>query len=225
MDRHTPRAPSDDETKAASPSPSAARPPLDEASVDPSPFKQFDVWFQDALASFPFDATAMTLATVGPDGRPSARVVLLKSFDERGFVFFTNYESRKGVELRDSPWAALGFHWADRARQVRIEGRVARISAEESDEYFATRPRGSQLGAWASPQSRVVGARDELDRRLAKLTAENADRAVSRPPHWGGLRLAPSSIELWQGRPNRMHDRLRYRLADGGQWVIERLAP
>lgn len=201
------------------------RAPLLEATVDPSPFRQLEMWFLDVRATYPFDPTAMTLATASPDGRPSARVVLLKGFDERGFVFFTNYESRKAQELFENPWAALVFHWPDRLRQVRVEGRVTQTTPEESDAYFATRPRGSQLGAIASPQSRVVAGREELDRRLAELFAENQGREVKRPPHWGGFRLSPVMIELWQGRPDRMHDRLRYRLEADGAWVIERLAP
>lgn len=203
----------------------AARALLDEASVDPDPFRQFDAWMCDARASFPYDPTAMTLATVGEDGRPSARVVLLKGFDERGFVFFTNYESRKGVELRERPWAALVFHWADRARQVRVEGRVEPATEGESDAYFATRPRGSQLGAAASPQSRVVAGREALDARLSQVSLENEGRPVPRPPHWGGFRVAPMSIEFWQSQTDRMHDRLRYRRSEGGVWLIERLAP
>jgi pyridoxamine 5'-phosphate oxidase len=198
---------------------------LDEGLADTSPFCLFEAWFREALASFPHDATAMTLATASADGRPSARMVLLKSFDERGFVFFTSYESRKGRELAQNPWAALVFHWADRERQVRIEGRVERVEAEESDAYFKSRPRGSQLGAWASAQSRVLPGREALERRLAEVTAEHAGREVPRPPYWGGYRLSPVAIELWQGRPDRLHDRLRFRLGEDGRWIGERLSP
>jgi pyridoxamine 5'-phosphate oxidase len=194
-------------------------------AADASPFRQFDAWFREALASSPFDPTAMTLATVGPDGRPSARMVLLKSFDEQGFVFFTNYESRKGRELAQTPHAALVLHWPDMARQVRVEGSVTPTPAEESDAYFATRPRGSQLGAWASAQSRVIAGREALEQKLAELTAEYEGRDVPRPPHWGGFRLAPTVIELWQGRADRLHDRLRYRLEGDSRWVKERLSP
>lgn len=199
--------------------------PHEEMSVDPSPFRQFDVWFREALATYPFDATAMTLATVDPDGRPSARVVLLKGFDERGFVFYTCYESRKAEALDKNPWAALVFHWANVVRQVRIEGRVERADADESDAYFATRPRGSQIGAIASPQSQVLRDRDELLTRVAAVTARYDGQEIPRPPTWGGYRVAPTSIEFWQGRPDRLHDRLRYRPAEGGAWEIERLAP
>jgi pyridoxamine 5'-phosphate oxidase len=194
-------------------------------AADASPFRQFDVWFREAAASAPFDPTAMSLATVGPDGRPSARMVLLKGFDEQGFVFFTNYESRKGRELAQAPYAALVLHWPHMERQVRIEGSVTPTPAEESDAYFATRPRKSQLGAWASAQSRVIAGREVLEQRFAELTAQHEGRDVPRPPHWGGFRLAPTSIELWQGRRDRLHDRLLYRLEGDGRWVKERLSP
>jgi pyridoxamine 5'-phosphate oxidase len=170
------------------------------------------------------DATAMTLATADQDGCPSARTVLLKDFDERGFVFYTNYDSPKARALAGNPRAALVFHWPDRERQVCVSGPVARLSDEESDAYFLTRPRESQLGAWASPQSRVIASREELDRRVAECERRFADREVPRPPYWGGFRLAPEVVEFWQGRPSRLHDRFRYRKA-AGTWVIERLAP
>src|SRR4051812_31517986 len=167
----------------------------------------------------------MTLATVGAQGRPSARVVLLRKLDERGFCFFTNYESRKGQELAANPWAALLFWWGRLERQVRIEGEVERLSEAESDAYYHSRPLGSQLGAWASPQSQVIANRDFLEERLAGLESEYADHAPPRPPFWGGYRLVPTVFEFWQGGPHRLHDRLRYQLQTDGSWQIERLAP
>ena len=166
----------------------------------------------------------MTLATATPDGRPSARVVLLKGFDERGFVFYTNYEGRKGEELEENPYCALVFYWAELERQVRVEGRVSRVPKRESDEYFGSRPRGSRLGAWASEQSRPVGGREVLEERLRVLEAEYEAREVPRPPFWGGYRVEPEVIEFWQGRENRLHDRLVYRRSGGG-WGRERLQP
>jgi pyridoxamine 5'-phosphate oxidase len=200
-------------------------PTLDETEVDPDPIVQFGRWFGDARAAGLPEPEAMTLATTGPDGRPSARMVLLKGFDQRGFVFYTNYTSRKSRELAASPAAALVFWWPPPLqRQVRIEGLVERVSHEESEAYFRTRPFGSQLGAWASNQSEVIPGRDVLEKRLEELSARYADGEVPLPPFWGGFRLAPQVIELWQGRPNRLHDRLRYR-RDGDRWTIERLSP
>jgi pyridoxamine 5'-phosphate oxidase len=198
---------------------------LIEADVDPNPFKQFQTWFDAAITANLPEPNALTLATASRDGRPSARVVLLKGFDERGFVFYTNYESRKGRELDENPFAAMVFLWDELERQVRIEGAVERVSADESDDYFNSRPWGSRLGAWASKQSTVITGRDVLDQQWQELTAAYEGREVPRPPHWGGYRVIPQVIEFWQGRPSRLHDRLRYTRQQDGAWVIERLSP
>ncbi len=199
---------------------------LDEATVDPDPVRQFAAWYDAAVAAGIPEPEAMTLATATADGRPSARVVLLRSFDARGFCFFTNYESRKGRELADNPHAAVTFHWAELERQVRIEGRVERTTAAESDAYFQSRPSGSRLGAWSSPQSRVISNREALEALVARYRAEHPDdAAIPRPPHWGGFRLVPERIEFWQGRPSRLHDRLRFEREPAGGWKLERLAP
>jgi pyridoxamine 5'-phosphate oxidase len=205
--------------------PEAEEHPLNEADADPDPFRQFRAWFAAAEAAGVPQPEAMTLATATPDGQPSARVVLLRGVDARGFVFFTNYDSRKGDELRANPRAALVWFWPGPQRQVRVEGRVEVVSAAESDAYSQSRPRGSQLGAWASPQSRVVPGRGVLEESMAAVTARYEGQPVPRPPHWGGYRIVPDAVEFWQNRPNRLHDRLRYvRQGDGG-WRVERLAP
>jgi pyridoxamine 5'-phosphate oxidase len=187
------------------------------------PLSQFQAWFDQALAAQVPEPNAMTLATTGPGGRPSARVVLLKGLDS-GFVFFTNYASRKGGELEALPYAALVFYWHLQHRQVRVEGRVERVSEAESDAYYASRPQGSRLGAWASEQSRAIASRAALEQRFLELEQAYAGADIPRPPHWGGYRVVPDVVEFWQGRPSRLHDRLCYRLADQG-WLIERLAP
>jgi pyridoxamine 5'-phosphate oxidase len=198
---------------------------LSEAEADPDPIGQFARWFDQAIAAGLVEPNAMTLATVGADGQPSARVVLLKSFDARGFVFYTNYLSRKGRDLEIDPRVALVFYWPDLERQVRIEGTATRVAADESDAYFASRPPGSRIGAWASPQSRLIEGRESLEREVARLTQAFGDGPIARPPHWGGYRVSPSVFEFWQGRPSRLHDRLRYRRDSEGEWIIERLAP
>ena len=197
---------------------------LTESAADPDPIAQFRRWFDTALAADLHEPNAMTLATATPEGRPSARIVLLKGFDERGFVFYTSYEGRKSEEIEANPRCALVFYWGELERQVRVEGGVSRIPEEESDEYFGSRPRGSQLGAWASEQSRPVEGRDALEERLRNLEAEYEGREVPRPPFWGGYRVEPEIIEFWQGRENRLHDRLVYRRS-GGSWRRERLQP
>jgi pyridoxamine 5'-phosphate oxidase len=205
-----------------SPAPDA----FDERSVDPDPFRQFAAWYADAEVATDDKAAAMGIATATPDGRPSARVVLLRGVDERGFVFFTNYESRKAGELGANTYAAGLFYWRELDRQIRVEGPTTRIAADESDAYFAQRPRGHQVGAWASPQSAPIADRDALQARFDDAEARFADdsKPVPRPGFWGGYRLTPETFEFWQNRADRLHDRVRYTHRDGG-WVIERLAP
>lgn len=200
-------------------------PELTKATADPNPIRQFALWFAGANASgmSEQDAVSMTLATAGKDGQPTARIVLMKSFDEDGFVFYTNYHSRKGRELAENSRACLLFYWAPLWRQVRIEGAVQKVSGSESDEYFDSRPLGSKLGAWASDQSEPVESRSDLEQRFDEFVVKFAGN-VPRPPHWGGYRLKPEVIEFWQGRENRLHDRLQYTRRDG-EWLIERLAP
>jgi len=201
-------------------------PALNKSNVDRNPIKQFAKWYDEVRAHevSEQDAISMTLATATKDGEPDARIVLLKSFDEAGFVFYTNYESRKGKELGENPRACLLFYWSKVWRQVRIEGSVEQVSEEESEDYFQTRPLGSKIGAWASNQSEAVESRDVLEQRYADLS-ERYGEDVPRPPHWGGYRIHPEVIEFWQGRDNRLHDRLRYRVQADGTWLIERLGP
>jgi pyridoxamine 5'-phosphate oxidase len=196
---------------------------LEEAQVDREPLKQFGVWMVEAIHAQVPEPTAMTLSTVSADGKPSGRIVLLKGVDPRGFVFYTNYESRKGRELAERPVAALTFMWKELERQVRVEGSVEKVSAEESDAYFATRPLGSRIGAWASPQSTPLQSRAWLEVRWHELTEQHGENPP-RPPHWGGYRVLPEKIEFWQGRLSRLHDRIVY-ARQGNAWRIERLAP
>jgi pyridoxamine 5'-phosphate oxidase len=201
-----------------------ARASLDEAHVASDPMAEFHRWFTQALEANALEPNAMALATATRDAMPSVRVVLLKGYDERGFVFFTDYRSRKAMELAENPRASLAFHWSELERQVRIGGTVERTSTEESESYFSTRPYGSRLGAWASYQSRVIPSRTELERGLLEVQRRFPTDEVPLPPHWGGYRLRPDEVEFWQGRENRLHDRIRY-TREGDRWRVERLSP
>ena len=198
---------------------------LSEADAAPDPFKQFQKWFIEALEAELAEPTAMTIATSTKEGRPSARIVLLKKFDKKGFVFFSNYESRKGKELSMNPFAALVFHWPVLERQIRIAGKVSKISKKESEAYFHTRPEGSQIAALASDQSRVIQNRIILEKQVKALSRRYLGKRIPLPRNWGGYRVVPSEIEFWQGRPSRLHDRLRYLKKNNGEWKIERLQP
>ena len=197
---------------------------LSEAEVEKDPIKQFAKWFTDALSAQLFEPNVMTLATADKTGKPAARIVLLKGFDEQGFTFYTNYNSHKGNDLDENPRAALVFFWPALERQVRIEGTVTKTSAEMADQYFHSRPAGSQIGALASPQSSVLTDRHILEQKVQELTEQYENKEIPRPAHWGGYVVNPINIEFWQGRPSRLHDRINYQLIDG-QWAISRLAP
>jgi len=199
--------------------------PLLDSDLDKNPFVQFARWFDEARQRIPDLPEAMTVSTCGTNGAVSSRVCLLKGFDVHGFVFYTNYSSRKGAQIAENPRASLCFFWAPLERQVRIEGAVVKTTEHESDAYFASRPRGSQIGAWASHQSAVIPGRGDLDGRFAEIEAAYRERQIPRPPHWGGYRVIPLEIEFWQGRPDRLHDRFVYRLREPKDWIIERLSP
>ena len=198
---------------------------LRRSDLNRDPIKQFGNWFTAAIEARIRDVNAMSLATAGPDAKPSVRIVLLKSFDQDGFVFFTNYESEKGKQLAVNPHAALGFYWIELDRQIRVTGAVEKTSREESQTYFHSRPIGSQLSAWASRQTEAIDGRRVLEARMAEMVERFGDNPVPLPPHWGGYRLRPDRIEFWQGRPNRLHDRFRYTRQADGSWWIERLSP
>jgi pyridoxamine 5'-phosphate oxidase len=198
---------------------------LRRSDLDPDPIKQFANWFTAAVEAGIRDVNAMSLATASPDARPTVRIVLLKSFDGAGFVFFTNYGSEKAWQLEANPYAALAFYWIELDRQIRISGKVEKTSRRESQTYFHSRPIGSQLSAWASRQTEVIDGRRVLDARMAEMTERYRNKPVPLPPHWGGYRLKPDTMEFWQGRPNRLHDRFRYTRQTDGSWLIERLAP
>jgi pyridoxamine 5'-phosphate oxidase len=199
---------------------------LTETDLDSNPIQQFNLWFQQALAANLIEPNAMTLATATTDGKPTARIVLLKGFNEQGFVFYTNYDSQKGQQLIANPYAALVFLWDKLERQVRIEGKVEKLSADESLKYFHSRPKASQLGAWTSAQSQVIPNREVLEQKLVSLQEQySGDVTIPLPEHWGGFRVIPNRIEFWQGRPSRLHDRLVYNLQKDGSWSISRLSP
>ncbi len=196
-----------------------------ETDVADNPFEQFNRWWDDAIKSELDEVNAMTLATASATGMPSARIVLLKSATADGFVFFTNYNSHKGKELEENPFACLVFFWKELERQIRITGTIEKVSAAESDEYFYSRPAGSRIGAWASPQSTVIPSRETIEMSIVKYEQEFAGTKIARPPHWGGYVVKPTLIEFWQGRPNRLHDRIQYTKQQQGSWKIDRLAP
>jgi pyridoxamine 5'-phosphate oxidase len=196
-----------------------------EEDAEANPFAQFKKWWEAALVSDILEPNAMTLATASADGLPSARIVLLKGFDESGFVFYTNYKSYKGLQLEENPKACLVFFWKELERQVRITGLVQKLAGDKSDDYYRSRPAGSRMGAWASPQSQVIKNRAWLEEEFEKRTKEFHTGNVPRPPHWGGYRVQPVTVEFWQGRSSRLHDRIQYSLEEGGSWKIERLAP
>ena len=198
---------------------------LSEKDVDPNAIRQFETWWNEALRSKIDEVNAMTLATASIDALPSARIVLLKEVNEKGFIFFSNYESYKAQQLAENPKACLVFFWKELERQVRITGLIEKISAKQSDDYFQSRPESSQIGAWASPQSRVIEDRNWLDGKFNELVNKMEGTAIPRPPHWGGYIVKPVVIEFWQGRPSRLHDRIQYTLEENGEWKIERLAP
>jgi pyridoxamine 5'-phosphate oxidase len=198
---------------------------LVESEIEADAIKQFNIWWQDALEAKITEVNAMTVATASADGMPSARTMLLKGFSEKGFVFFTNYESYKGQQLVENPKACLVFFWKELERQVRITGLIEKTSEEENNTYFQSRPKSSQVGAVASPQSQVIESRDWLDKRYEKLSEQFEDAAIQRPSHWGGFLLRPVIIEFWQGRPGRLHDRIQYTILEDGNWKMERLAP
>ncbi len=198
---------------------------LSEKDVELNAIQQFGKWWQEATSSEIDEVNAMMLATATPDGKPSARVVLLKGYDENGFVFFTNYESNKGKELEANPNACLVFFWKELERQIRLEGKVEKVSSQESDDYFLSRPPGSQVGAWASPQSTVIAGREVIEANVLKYSRQFEQEPLQRPVHWGGYRLKPQLVEFWQGRESRLHDRLQYTLQENTTWKIERLAP
>ena len=196
-----------------------------ETAVANNPFEQFNHWWDDAVKSELDEVNAMTLATASATGMPSARIVLLKSVSADGFIFFTNYNSHKGKELEENPFACLVFFWKELERQIRITGTIEKVSAAESDEYFHSRPVGSRIGAWASPQSSVITSRETIEANIVKYEQEFAGAGIARPAHWGGYIVRPTVIEFWQGRPNRLHDRLQYTKLQEGSWKLERLAP
>ena len=198
---------------------------FDEKDAEANPFDQFDIWWQDAIASNIDEVNALNLCTVDASGKPSGRIVLLKGYDRDGFVFFTNYQSRKGQELLANPQACMIFFWKELERQVRIDGRIEKVTDKENDTYFFSRPEGSQVGAWSSPQSSVIESRQVIENNVKHYQQVFSNQPITRPPHWGGYRVIPYQVEFWQGRSSRLHDRLQYRLTEDGNWQLVRLAP